>query len=304
MSCYKYKNIIFFLSLFFFIGCSKDWRDEYFEHEVYKEVTLKRWYEFDSTEYKFWFADSSFETFNEQSQRISNDHMSFYAYDISGKIIKNTYCLREQYDNPLVDRYYYDTKGNLIKITTESPFKNNNYDSVRENNTYDSNGLLVTKKFGSKPQSRTEIFTYYDNKNVKTITRRFFNENVNKWDESLVTLFYDDENNCVRKQKIKIGEDLLTISNNYYDSQKRLTKSVDTTLTSRSNTKLIIQKNTVHHAYYGKREYKYDTQNRLLEEIIYRPDYKTPYAKIEYEYKKYQIKSFLNLYYWDEQYNN
>lgn len=255
-----------------------DWRQDYIDQEKSRVVTIQKSYEFNSGDYSFKYIDSTLETFNEKGQRLGINNSHFYKYDESGKLIAEEYCTRTC-EHPGKELHYYDSLNRLIK-TVVIVSKERNWVSAMYH--YNDKNLLIKKTIGNESTPTTETYTYDSFSRTTTKTKKEFNTNVNKWLTIVDSMFYDANNNMTLKKRHHIGKDLLTISKYFYKDTLLLTQ-VDTTITT--IPVYLPTPETSHHAYYFRTDYKYNSNNKLIEKITTRPDYKTPTYKVTYEYK-------------------
>ena len=255
-----------------------DWRQDYIDQEKSRLVTVQKSYDFISGDYSLKNIDSTLVTFNEKGQKLGINDRHFYKYDATGKLIAEEYCMRTC-EYPGQEVYYYDSLNRLVK-TVVIVSKEREWVSAQYN--YNDKNLLIKKTIGSDSTPTTEIFTYDNLSRKTTKTKQEFNTNVNKWLTFVDSMFYDTNNNMILKKRRHVGEDLLTISKYSYSDTLLLTQ-IDTTITTILG--YLPTPETSHHAYYFRTDYKYNTDNKLIEKITTRPDYKTPTFKVTYEYK-------------------
>jgi hypothetical protein len=282
---------------FIFLCCLgatiSDWRDGFLRQEVYKITTYEKVFKYKDSSYVFDWADSNFRTFNKDNTLISNNHTSFMMYGDNGLLTEEKYCVRNC-ENPSRDKFYYNKHGQLMQLLS---FKGNDtIPYMIANYKYKKDLLIVREHFltwnlddFNKPT--LELYTYYADNNLKSITKREFSTNVREWRTYVDSMYYDNENKLIRKERSEVDLDLTKITYYFYNSQKQLIQTKDTAITSLEWYKYPLDRNVIHSAYYNREEFKYDSQGRIIERIIYQPDYKTPHQKIITEYVKTPIKN-------------
>lgn len=282
----KYKTIsiviIFLFSLLF--GCTNrkekhfDWQEKYLVQEKSRIVTIKKSYDFRKGAYILKYGDTSFVTFNDKGQKISENNRNFYQYDSSGKLIEEEACIRTC-ENPYSNKYFYDNSNLLIKTTTT--FGGNGKERI-DGLFFYKDTLLIKKIDGDDSLSSSEVYSYDELSRIKSKVERRYNLNVNQWFEYVDSMYYDTNDKLIIKKSRVIGEEMLKITRYIYDKNV-LISEIDTAITSlKINLPSI---NTVHSPLFNKREYKYNSEGKLIEEIVYQPDYKTPSYKITYDYQ-------------------
>lgn len=264
------------------VSCSdklqSDWRQVYIDQEASRITTIQKQFDYRETDYSLIYIDTTFETFNEKHLKIGKNNRHFYKYDSDGKLIAEEYCMRTC-ENPGKKIYYYDSLNRLVK-TKVMVSKDREWVSAKY--FYNNKNLLIKKTIGNDSTPTTETYSY-DSLNRKiTKIKREFNTNVNKWLTFVDSIFYDTKNNIILKKRRNLGEDLLTLSKYSY-KDTLLISQVDTTITTILG--YLPTPQTIHHAYYFRTEYKYNSNNKVIEKITTQPDYKTPAFKVTYEYK-------------------
>ena len=264
------------------LSCSnskiEDWRHDYIIQEKNRTLTVTRQFDFSSGSFIQSYVDSTLTTFNDKGQKLGVNDKHFYKYDSKGNVILEEYCLRTC-DNPGKKIHYYDSLNRLIKTIIKFP---NDKEWVDAQYFYNDKNLLIRKVMGNDSTPTTISYTY-DNLNRKyTKTRKEFNTNVNEWLTFVDSMFYDTNNNLSIKKRRQIGKDLLTISKYSYKDTLLITQ-IDTTITTIPG--YLPTPNTVHHAYFFRTDYKYNSDNKLIEKTTTQPDYKTPSFKVTYEYR-------------------
>jgi hypothetical protein len=276
--------IIFFLC---FYGCSKEsgtgWRNKYFTQAKKRVTNVEKWYEFKSGEYVYDFEFKKSELYNEKEQKICHDSSEFFTYDSPGRLIEERLCMRNC-DNPLLTKYYFDSNSRLIKVTDTWPC---NLPEVPEEKTfrllfYDTKNLLIKEVWGNEDKPTTETYSYDNKSRVICKVKDEFNTNIKKWLIYIDSMYYNENDKLILNKRREIGKDLLVLTKYTYQDTI-LTAKEDTTITSLEIYK-DIRPNTVHSAYFNRTEYKYNSDGKLAEKIVYQPDYKTPHQKIVYEH--------------------
>lgn len=270
-----------FVLLYSLTGCTElfkgDWRQEYMKQEKKRKITYTRQFEYDSGNYKLESIDSSFESFNEKGQLLGKNDLLFYQYDPTGKLISEQYCMRSR-DNFQKELLIYDSLNRLIKsvviVSPEKQFISNQY-------FYNKDNLVIKHMRGSDSNATSFEYTYDSLSRKIEETKREYNSNTKKWLSSVDSFFYGEGKNILMKKRYHSEKDLLTISKFAY-IDTLLISQIDTTITS--NITYLPNSQAIYSAYYNKTEYKYDSDNRTIEKIRYRPDYVTPAYKTTYEY--------------------
>lgn len=264
------------------ISCTEerieDWRQFYINQEKSRITTLQKHFDYRSDDYSLTALDSTFETFNENHQKLGVNNTHFFKYNPDGQISEEEYCMRSC-ENPGKEIYFYDSLKRLEK-TKVVISENKEWISARY--FYRNDNLLVKKITGSNSHPTTEKYSYDQFNRMTTVTKEEFNNNVNKWLTTVDSLFYDNDNNLLLKKTYHIEEDLLIISKYSYQD-KLLVTQMDSAITNLQS--YLPTPGTIHHAYYSKTDYKYNSDKKLIEKITTQPDYKTPAFKVTYEYK-------------------
>lgn len=270
------------LTLYATISCSykkkADWRQIYLDQEKSRITTIQKHYEFRTVDYSLSFIDSTFETFNENHQKLGINNTHFYKYDSIGKLIAEEYCMRTC-EKPGKVIYYYDSLNRLEK-TINIISDDTNWISAKY--FYDNNNLLIKKVIGNDSTPTTETYVYDRANRLTSIVKNEFNTNVNKWLTVVDSMFYGNNDNIILNKRYYIGKDLMTISKYSYKDNLLITQ-IDSTITSIKY--YLPTPETFHHAYYFRVDYKYNSDNKLIEKITTQPDYKTPAFKVTYDYK-------------------
>jgi hypothetical protein len=279
----KKQVLILTLIIFSTLGCSEnkteDWRQFYIKQEKSRLTTIQKHFEYRSSEYFLTSTDSTFETFNKNHQKLGTNNTHFYKYNLEGKIVEEEFC-RRSCEKPVKIIYYYDSLKRLEKTKVIVSQK---AEWLSEKYFYNVDNLLIKKIIGSNSTNPlTEKYSYDRLNRMTTRIIDEFNNNVNKYLTTVDSLFYDNENNLILKKKYHIGEDLLTISKYSYQNKLLITQK-DTTITKLKG--YLPTPETIHHAYYFRVDYKYNSDRKIIEKITTKPDYKTPAFKVTYEYK-------------------
>lgn len=248
------------------------------KQEKKRMITYTRQFEYDSGNYKLESIDSSFESFNEKGQLLGKNDLLFYQYDPTGKLISEQYCLRPC-DYFQKEIFAYDSLNRLIKsvviVSPEKQFISNQY-------FYNKDNLVIKHIRGSDSNATSFEYTYDGISRKITEKKREYNTSTKKWFSSVDSFFYGEGKNILMKKRYHSEKDLLTISKFAY-IDTLIISQIDTTITT--NTTYLPNSKTIFSAYYNKTEYKYDTNNRTIEKLRYRPDYVTPFFKTTYEYR-------------------
>ena len=278
----KKQVLILTLIIFSIIGCSEnkieDWRKSYIKQEKSRITTIQKHFEYHSSRYSLISSDSTFETFNDNHQKLGTNNTHFYKYNLDGKIVEEEYCMRTC-EKPGKEIYYYDSLKRLEKTKVVVSEKT---EWISARYFYNNKNLLIKKIIGSNSTPTTEKYSYDKLNRMTTITKEEFNNNLNKWLTTVDSLFYDNKNNLILKKKHHIGEDLLTISKYSYQNKLLITQK-DTTITKLKG--YLPTPETSYHAYYFRIDYKYNSDGKIIEKTTTKPDYKTPAFKVTYEYK-------------------
>ena len=264
-------------------GCSRErtygWMQKYLAQEKSRITTTQTSYEFAFDGYSLQYIDSSYETFNEEGQKIGINNLHFFKYDASGKLMAEEYCLRTC-ENPGKKLYYYDNLNRLLKTTIVTSQEK---ERVTARYFYNNKNLLIKKTTGPDSLPTTETYAYDSLLRLTSLIKREYNFNVNQWLTHTDSLFYTSGNRPFLKKRRRLGEDLLTISKyRYHDTL--LISQTDTTITTLKG--YLPTPQTVLHAYFFRTDYTYDLNNRLIEKMTTQPDYKTPSRKVTYKYRK------------------
>lgn len=289
------KTIIILLFLFPYLIFSSanysDWRDKFFREESYKVTAYEKTYKFKDGQYVFDWADSNFQTFSKDNILISSDHVSFYDYNNKGQLIEEFHCMRTC-EYPFKDKFFYDAYGRLVQILAYNgrdtiPFMITNQKYKKDLLVFKENFLTWDSKDFNKPNQ--EILTYYPNGNLKSKTLHEFNTNVKEWRTYIDSMYYNIDNQLIRKEHRELDLELLSIKYYKYNSNNLLIETKDTAITSYEWYKYPLETNVIHSVYYNREEFKYDSDGRIIERIIFKPDYITPYQKITTKYVKTPI---------------
>lgn len=259
-----------------------DWRDKFVKQESYRIVETMTHFQFINNKYVKQTESVSFKTFDSSDRLIGENDRHFYEYNSKGNVSKESYCGRTC-EIPFETIHIYDSVGQLTELKSLHPnMKGTIVDRIFK---YNSAGQLVTEISTPGERQTTIEHTYNPDSTKSSTTRTEFNTNVNSWLTYYDKFFYNSSKQLTKQEYRMKDKDLVKISTYKYDNGLE-TQRVDTTITSIPGYQLDLSKNVGHHAYYGKEELKYDIDGRVIEKIIYRPDYKTPSSKWTYEYKK------------------
>ena len=280
-----YNSLFLIISIFILFGCSTpneyEWQQKFFEQEDYRIEYIKTIYKYKDGNYEKESESKYHKGFDAKNQRINFNNRHFYEFDDSGKLMKEMYCIRTC-EIPIQVFYNYGENDLLINKKIKYIMGEDTITRIR----YEYDSIHLVKEIvGSEAPFTTIGYKYNNSGELIKKNVREFNENVEKWIEYFDTIIYDMTGKKVRKDYFVKGEDLQRITRYFYEGGN-IIQEIDTTITSIEEYKLNLEKGTVHHAYYGKREYIYDSNDRLIEMLIYQPDYKTPYKKIEVREKR------------------
>lgn len=278
------RNYLIILCLLLLFSCLNqkefEWKKKYFEQEAYRIEYLETRYK-----YNYWYHKESEEKyikgFNSKNQLINYNNYRFYDYDSSGRIIKEVYCLRDC-EIPAQELYTYGSNDLLIDKKICHPLWEDTIMKVQYE--YDSN-FLIKEIVGRKAPYKTIRYKYNNSGKLIKKDVREYNQNIDDWVEYYDTIYYDNSGKKIRQDYFVKGRDLQKITTYFYEAGK-VVLEIDTTITTIKSYQLDLDNKVVYHSYYGKREFKYDSKGRLIKKIIYRPDYKTPYTKIEYSERR------------------
>ncbi|HEX2788321.1 MAG TPA: hypothetical protein VHP32_10470 [Ignavibacteria bacterium] len=255
--------------IFIIFSCGLvSWIRAFHDQEVYRIIIIKKEYNFFDGEYFLKDSSATFETYNNKNQKIGLNNREFYVYDSVGRMIEKHVCM-DWCDRPYTYKYFYNSNGKLEKIITFP------YNNLVEHNIYDEKNRLIEKRKGEDPYLDVEYYTYKgDSMNVIRTNRS----------ESYIvdSLYYDINNRLIRKERRKSDETEVHIREMQYNDFGLLSMTIDTTINS--DTPFIHSEGLLITSYYNKIEYKYNNERKLIEEIQYKPDYKTPCCKYTYEY--------------------
>ena len=212
---------------------------------------------------------------------ISKNNTLFYRYN-NRKITLEEFCTRTC-ENPFKITYNYNNENLLIEKYHQ------NLEFLLEKNRYDEKKNLIEKKLGKDSLGKSFQY-FYDSKNRLTSRKeKEFNNNINKWLHYTETYFYNQKNMISKIIRKSNDEYLTTTTDYFYNAKNQLISKIYKTSTSIKGYQLNPKDKTVHSAYYGRIDYKYNSKNQLEEMIIYQPDYKTPIFKTIYSQKKYNL---------------
>ncbi len=280
-------KIYFFLAFFLIASCSKskkhyyDWQEKYIIHEKYKITKTERFYEYKNSRYTLINKDSTEFYYDINNNLISKNNTLFYKYN-NRKITLEEFCTRTC-ENPFKITYKYNNENLLIEKYHQ------NLEFLLEKNRYDEKKNLIEKKLGKDSLGKSFQY-FYDSKNRLTSRKeKEFNNNINKWLHYTETYFYNQKNMISKTIRKSNDEYLTTTTDYFYNAKNQLISKIYKTSTSIKGYQLNPKDKTVHSAYYGRIDYKYNSKNQLEEMIIYQPDYKTPIFKTIYSQKKYNL---------------
>lgn len=284
------KNHLHLLLILLLPGClSKkespgygDWRDKFVKQETYRITETRTRYEFINNEYVKQSESVTFKTFDSNSRLIGINDTHFYEYNSKGNIAKELYCVRTC-EVPFETIYTYNDKDQLMELKSIHPNRKDTL--VSRVFTYTSNGQLATEIISPGARQTTITHIYNSDSTKRSTTRTEFNTNLNSWLTDYDNFIYDSSKHLVKKEYRMKDKDLVKISTYKYEYGQEIER-MDTTITSIPTYQLDLSENVYQHAYYGKEELKYDNEDRVVEKIIYRPDYKTPSSRWTYQYKK------------------
>jgi len=259
------KITTFIIIIFTIISCNDnkndDWIQDYIKHEKRKVTTITKVYNYDSGSYSLESIDTTFETFNENGQKIRTYFGFFCDYDNNGKlkaekrpIIRKVSIDNDNEHGIITRKYYYNNKGLLSKML----FSN---------------------------ECSTDEFTYDINARKKTKVRKWYNEYTDTWSVFTDTMFYGNSNNIISEHSY-LQEDVLTISTFTYNDDNTVKSKFDTTITDNQS----YQYHSGFNSLYSQTDYKYNSNKELVEEIWSMTDYQTPHLKFTYEYIEEPIK--------------
>jgi hypothetical protein len=279
-----FKTFLFIILVLFLQSClmhkKPDWRNKYFSQAKKRVTTIDKFYDYRDGKYIYKFEFKKAELFNDKDLLIAHDSSGFYDYDSLDRRIEEKHCLRkETYEYDVIDKYYYDDKGRLIRITNlwSRDYKEKTFRSF----VYNNENLLVKETWGDEEPT---TYSYYYNSKSQLICKikDEYNSNVKKRIVYEDSIFNNNIGKIILNKHREIGKDLVRITKYTY---------LDTTLIAEEDTTVTpievyknITPNTLHSGFFNKTEYKYASDGKLIEKIKFRPDYKTPCDKIVYEY--------------------
>ena len=273
------------------IGCSynsgyNDWRSAFIELEDHRITKIETRFAYRSGEFIDESRDTTFETYDSDNRLIGKMNTHFYEYDSLERISKEIYCMRTC-EIPMYTVYKYDKKGDLLSKSIVNGRTNDT--TVIYQFDYDQFNNLITEKLGSDSLGITTTFNY-DNQGFKLASRKSeFNSNTNEWVITLDSFFYDQNHRIIRTETRTEGVDILKISRFYYDNN--IETRIDTAITSLKSYQLDNSVNWAHHVNYGKTKKIFDEFGRVIEQVIFKPDYKTPYMMWRYTYSRTDANS-------------
>lgn len=252
--------------LFTIVSCTDrqndDWTQEYIDQEKTRTTTITRYFDFDSGSYSLESIDTTFETFNAKGQKIRTRFGRFCDYDDMGTL--------------QVEKYP------VIKKNSSGGPGEHDIDSTEY--YYDTNGLLTKILFGG--EYFTDEFSYDSLSRQKSKVRKVYHEKTDSWDKFVDTMFYEQGKYHINYMHTYLREGVLTKSTYTYTSGDMIKSKIDTTITSAP----LYQIHPGFNSRYMRTDYKYNGENKLIEEVWSETDYKTPYLKITYEYVETRTK--------------
>lgn len=266
------------------ISCSEqkniDWRELYISQEKSKITTIEKMFWYGSSGYSLSSTDTTFESFDEKGRKLGINNRHFYKYDSTGKLIAEEYCIRTC-EHPVKEVYYYDSLNRLIK-TTIVHYKGKEW--VTAKYFYNEKNLLSKKITGNDSLPTTVTYTYDNLSRMSQRTWHEFNSNVNEWLTYIDSMFYDRNNQIVLNKRHETGKNLLMLTKYFYKDTLLITL-IDTTIPSIAGHLPTATQDAVYFPDYSRKEFKYNSANKIIEKIVTQPDFKTPAWKVIYEYK-------------------
>lgn len=227
-------------------------------------------------------SSKSFKSYDRDGKLLEIDDRLFYVYDSLGRVMKELYCLRDC-DAPYELLYIYNDRNQL---TTKIDCSPNLKDTIAIHTfEYDQSGLLIKETMGLDSLKTIIVHTYNLDSTKKSTTETSFNTNVQRWITNIDSFYYNSMRQMIRKEFRVKNEDMVKISRYEY-SNVNVTRRTDTTITSIPMYKPDLSHGTIHHAYYGKEEFEYDSEDRVIKHVIYQPDYRIPYSTTEFRFDK------------------
>ena len=280
------KNYFIIIVISILVSCSNsdqneyEWQQKYLERENHRIEFFEINYQYENGGYKKEYESRYFKGFDSNNRLINYDNNHFYYYDSLGKLTKEEYCIRSC-NIPMQEFYNYGKNDLLLNKKIYHQVWEDTLTIVEYD--YDS-GFLTEEVIGREEPFTTKRYEYDIKGRLVKKSVEEFNQNVDRWINYYDTIIYDKAGKKIRKDHFAKGQDLQKVTTYYYEGDN-IIQEIDTAITSIETYKLTMEKGTVYHAYYGKREFKYDSTRKLIEKIIYQPDYKTPYTKIEFSEK-------------------
>lgn len=259
-----------------------DWRNPFWEEEAYRVEEIRTDSVVEHGKYVV-RSTTSFRSYDRKDRLIGVNDQYFYEYDSLGRVQKEQYCMRTC-EVPGETRYAYNGAGQLVEKRTSFAQW-----TTRDVFQYDARGLLIRETIGSDSLATSILHTYNRDSTRESTTKRSFNTNVDRWLTDIDSFFYDSKKQTIRKHDRRLGEDRLTISRYEYDHEN-LIRRIDTTITSIPFYKLKPSERTILHVYYGKEEFAYDSEGRVIRHVVYQPDYVTPFMITDSRFRRKKIE--------------
>lgn len=275
---------LFLILIFIFTCCTKQipykWMYDFIKKEEYRIVTVQTTYNFRHNKYILSRVDTNFKTYDINDRIIGENNRTFYIYDSLDRIQKELFCWRTC-DYPLEELYKYNSKNQLIEILMNPP--DTMYLKRLE---YYLNGLLKKETIGSDTLKTTIIYTYNTDSTLKTKTKREYSSYPKKWIVFKDSYFYSKDKKLIKQEWQAKGSEVLQITKFTHNKRGLLIETIDTVFTSKKNKKSDTIDIYIYHGFINKKQYTYDSLDRIIEKIQYGPDYKTPGHKLEFKYEK------------------
>lgn len=260
--------------LFVFSSCCQKpaWLQAFHDQEVYRIIIIEKEYSFDG-EYYLKDSTKTFETYNSKNQKIGLNNREFYLYDSTAKLIAKNICM-DWCETPYVHKYIYNINGKLEKIIADS-------NNLVEYNIYDGNNHLIEKRKGEEPDLEIEYYTYNGN-SIKCITEIIHNRFSEKISFRVDSLYYDINSRLIRREQRESEDNSIHVREMQYNDSGLVSMTIDTTINA--NEKYPYPNGLLYTSDYNKIKYFYNKEGKLIEKIMYQPDYQTPCCKYTYEY--------------------
>ena len=241
-----------------------DWKKQYINQEKTKVTTVEKTMEYHSGIYHPMSLDTTFETFNEKGQKIRDNQGLFYDYDSNGNLKSVKYSAHKKTE--------LGEKGAYVIVTS--------------NYHYDNKGLLTKIVFSDNVSS--DEFSYDELGRQKTKIRKLYDEIEDSWTVYPDTMYYEDSSNNISVTHSYLNPKVLTVYEYNYNDDNTIKSRINKTFAT--GTENDIDSSTIFNYLYCRIDYKYNSSKQLIEETWSRPDYKTPYYKMTYEYLETQIE--------------